>query len=173
MRGSGGVGLGAFGIPHDLDGDGRPELILAEPKRSFPGGRKKAGAVFAISWSNAESKDAARLDLGRLGTQISRVATFQGQVAGEGFGGSMWSGPIAGAPGADLLIGSPQVGRVVYFAEPAAFDPPPRPTKAFMGPSGMSKGFGARVAAGDVDGDGKSEVVISAPGSNRLFVYRL
>ena len=94
-------------------------------------------------------------------------------MAFEQLGTSVFAGKFGGQSPDDLVIGSPKVGRVVVYLDPPAFDPPPRPDRAFMPTGSGLKGFGSSLAAGDVNGDGKAEIVIAAPGANKVFVYQL
>jgi len=151
----------------DLDDDGRAELLASEPRRANQR-TKEAGALYAFS----HDPKTRHLDLGRL-RKSKNIATLRGLVAFEQLGTSVFAGKFGGQSPDDLVIGSPKVGRVVVYLDPPAFDPPPRPDRAFMPTGSGLKGFGSSLAAGDVNGDGKAEIIIAAPGANKVFVYQL
>jgi hypothetical protein len=155
--------LGTTVAVTDLEADGIPELLLGESRRSF-GKDEAAGAVHAISW-NPERK---RVDLGA--SETKGCAALRGPMAHEEFGAVVWAGSVDGDGRPDLLVGSPAIGRVVLFTDAAGFNPPPSPSRAFM-PHGSAAGYGASLGAGDMNGDGKPEIVIGAPGANKLFIY--
>ncbi|MAG58222.1 MAG: hypothetical protein CMJ83_18200 [Planctomycetes bacterium] len=168
IRGNRGGRLGHALTGMDLDDDGTKDLLLSEPRRGHQRNRE-VGAVHAVAWKDTQKK----LDLGRMHEKLKTVATLRGLIAFEQQGAALAAGRFGGGKTEDLLVGSPAIGRVVLFLDPPAFDPPPRPSRAFMPGGSGTKGFGAAVGAGDVDGDGKTEVVIAAPGASKIFIYAL
>jgi len=148
----------------DLDGAEGLELLMSEPLRDN-GRIKEAGAVHVLQWSSAKS-----INLGRS-TEIREIATYRGVVAHEQIGGGLAAAAMNGPGIDDVLIGSPKVGRVIWLIDPPGFEPNPRPSGYKMAGGSGALGFGATVAAGDLDGDGKPEVVVGAPGAHQLFVY--
>lgn len=164
IRGSGGE-LGHVLLGHDLDGDGKPELLIGDPAAAV-GRSKGAGRILGIARSAP-----ATIDLKSGGKDIEGVEQLRGSVANEGLASALWTGHAGGREDVpDLLIGSPEAGRVVLILDAAPLPASPIPTKAFM-PRGNVRGFGTSVCAGDVDGDGEVEVIIAAPDAGQIFVY--
>lgn len=159
VRGLAGGGLGEAMAAIDLDGDGRKELLLSEPKAG-----KGAGAVHLVKLK----PEATEIDL-RPAVE-SGVPALRGQVANEALGTAFALVSGFGGDRPDLISGAAHIGRVALFADLAVSDGAPEPLKAFRPAMGV-KGLGAAVGAGDIDGDGKPEVVVSAPAGNKLFVF--
>lgn len=150
----------------DIDGQGGLELLMAEPLRDH-GRTKEAGAVHALRWPSTK-----RIDLGRS-REVDELATYRGVVAHEQIGGGLAVGPVNDKEANDVVIGSPRVGRIIWLLDLAGLDPNPRPSGYKMATGAGAREFGAAIATGDLDGDGKGEIVVGAPGANKLFVYAL
>ncbi|AQZ70683.1 hypothetical protein BKM31_26580 [[Actinomadura] parvosata subsp. kistnae] len=138
------------GHPLDFDGDGRPDLAVAAP---YDGAR--AGSVTVMYGSGKKVK-----------------LTQEGAEAGDSFGSALAVGDFNGDRCADLAVGVSEefVGERVPGGDGngvvQVFD---------GGPGGLVAGkelkldkpssdrFGASLAAGDLDGDGKDELVVGAP----------
>ncbi|MEW9552707.1 FG-GAP and VCBS repeat-containing protein [Nonomuraea sp. NPDC050783] len=140
------------GHPLDFDGDGRPDLAVAAPYD-----RDRAGSVTVMYGS------------GR------RVTLTQGDGAerGDSFGSALAVGDFDGDRCADLAVGVSEefVGERVPGADGNGV------VQLFHGsPAGLVRGdelalaepssdrFGAALAAGDLDGDGRDELAVGAPG---------
>ncbi|MCB9683784.1 MAG: FG-GAP repeat protein [Alphaproteobacteria bacterium] len=137
----------------DVNGDGYDDVLVGSPQSDG-----YAGLV--------------RLYLGSA-AGLSTVASWTGagDVPDRLFGNSLDSaGDVNGDGFADVVIGAPfsafgpssGPGRVlVYLGAPTGLSPQPA---WVMDDAQVSGGFGSRVAgAGDIDGDGLSDVVVSAP----------
>jgi hypothetical protein len=150
------VGAGLSLAAGDLDADGQDDLLLGAPFSE-----DQAGAVYLVqgpldtATSLADADAAARGDA--PGDALG-LALAIGDVDGDGYPDALLGdaldsdGPTAG--GAWLLRGPLDAPRSLEQAE-AAF-------------SGLSTGdeAGATVALSDVDGDGRADVVLGAPGAD-------
>ncbi len=103
-----------------------------------------------------------------------RLTDFGSAVAAD-FDGDGLEDVALGIPESDLQ--RPQGGAVLVF-KASAEGLPPSPTWVLAGTSDTAQ-FGASLATGDLDGDGKVELVVAAPGadvvngdSGALFLYR-
>ena len=73
---------------------------------------------------------------------------------------------VAGAKGYRTFTGR------VHFYRGGRGVQPARPARSWTGPAGTYAGFGAALAgAGDANGDGFTEIVASAPGARRVYVF--
>jgi hypothetical protein len=126
----------------DLDGDGIREFIVGSPGNSAGG----SGAGRAYVYSGADR---------------ALLFTFTGQAAGENLGWSVASaGDMDGDAVDDVVVGGPSAGagvvRVFSGASGAVLH-------SLTGP-GSGANFGSIVAGlGDVDGDGRSDLLVGAP----------
>jgi len=159
--------LGEHVIAINLDDAGGLELLMAEPNRDN-GRTREAGAIHALSWP----ENPGPLDLGRS-KSVTGLATFRGAVAHEKIGGGLAAGAINDGAANDLIIGSAAIGRVIWLTDPPGLEPNPRPSGYRMPRGSGLREYGASVAAGDLDGDGRGEVVVGAPRANPVLIYRL
>ncbi len=89
-------------------------------------------------------------------TSFGTAVAAAGDVNGDGYG--------------DAVIGAP-TANVAYIYNGGASGLVATVGTTLAGPTGTTR-FGASVAsAGDVNGDGYSDVLVGAPGSNRAFLY--
>lgn len=137
----------------DVHGDGLTDLLAGAPFESANG--RFRGASYLFSGSEA------------LDSSATSDATFPGQVAFDQFGLAMSAGDVNGDGAADLLIGAPfsdpigsASGSALLFLGGGA-----DPVATFLGVAPFDR-FGLAVScAGDVDGDGFSDLVVGAPGN--------
>ena len=140
----------ATAVPYDFDGNGKPELVLG-----FPGsGKDHAGAVLVGHGRRARllTPDDAKLD-GRIG-------------AGTGFGGSMASGDFDDDGWADLAVSAP--GRETVAVLHGSADGLGSQRVSTVRAAGMrldpgEGGYGSRLAAADMNGDGFDDLIVGAP----------
>lgn len=144
------VGRACGGQPLDFDADGRPDLAVAAPYDAA-----RAGSVTVMYGSGMKVK-----------------LTQDGAEAGDSFGSALAVGDFNGDRCADLAVGVSEefAGERVPGGDGNGvvqiFDGSPEGLVAgrelkLAKPS--SDRFGASLAAGDLDGDGKDELVVGAP----------
>lgn len=149
------------GHPLDFDGDARPDLAVAAPYDNA-----RAGSVTVMYGSGRKVK-----------------LTQDGAEPGDAFGSALAVGDFNGDRCADLAVGVSEefVGERVHLGDGNGV------VQLFTGSvDGLVKGkelapakpssdrFGASLAAGDLDGDGRDELVVGAPGhrsGGSLTVY--
>ncbi|HMQ75146.1 MAG TPA: FG-GAP-like repeat-containing protein [Flavobacteriales bacterium] len=160
----GGMKLGArVAGAGDVNGDGYSDVIIGAPAAGI-------GRAYIHHGSTA-------------GASATPNTTLLGTVANTRFGATLASaGDVNGDGYSDVIVGEPQWNSAagaayVYHGGPAGINPVPAWTvKPFDTPFVANANFGQSVAgAGDVNGDGYSDVIVGAGGYNgargRVFVY--
>lgn len=131
----------------DVNNDGFPDLIVGAPR------------------SNGNGSDSGRAYI-YSGKNWSKLYTFTGEQAGDRFGTSVaGAGDVNGDGRPDLVIGAPyndvkgsSSGRAyVYSGKTGAV------LKKINGSAAGDKMGAAVSGAGDVDGDGRADVIVGAP----------
>ena len=141
----------------DTDGDGYPELIVErdESVSVFPGGPGGVSAELPYVFTSSHSRDA-----------FGYALAAAGDVNRDGYGDV-----IVGAPG---VTASERGNAYIYLGGPAGVG-----RDRFITLNAPDGGrFGTAVGAGDFNGDGVSDVVVSAPSlvlgpamGGRVYVY--
>lgn len=143
----------------DQDGDGREDLFVGAPSLDVPRVYLLSGKTGAVLRTYAPSGTAET-----FGWYVARLGDLDGDGHDDLAVGAPLEGTAAGDPPGGAYALSAKTGKELYH---------------WTGPNGFS-GFGEMVAStGDLDGDGKSEIVVGAPRTNdqsrskpgELFVY--
>jgi hypothetical protein len=155
--------------PGDLDGDGFADLVVGASRLVAIGDTQGPGRVFVFHGPFA----------GAVGA-LSAHAILTGELLNDAFGQSIATGDVNGDGTTDLVVGAHQLfrddgtGKAYVFHGPLAGAVPAATAQAILRGEGLGHLFGGAVATGDLDQDGKSDVVVGAPGGlgSRLYAFR-
>jgi hypothetical protein len=149
----------------DVDGDGRPEFAVGAPQVTGGAGRveilsEAADGHFEHRWNLSGESEGDRFGFSLAGA---------GDLDGDGHPDLVVSAPDHGASGR-------RFGRVYIYRGGPGF--PGQPWAVLEGSCDLANFGFALSTAGDVNGDGRTDLVVGAPtdsragsGSGRVFVY--
>lgn len=183
-----GIASGMFGASMasgDMNGDGKAELVIGEPgATSSTGGSKSNGGRVHI-FAGSDVAACAGGTLPTVGAPVARTLEAASPEVGAKFGYAVAVGGVAGVAALDVIVGEPyaagggvQRGRVSIFkgsALGAAFVNTVTDTlfTAINSPSADNgSNFGFSVAAADVNGDGRSDIIVGEPHSSNGGIAR-
>jgi VCBS repeat-containing protein len=170
----------AVGAITDLNGDGKSELLIGAPGMEI-GTKIDAGAGFVI-WGAGQtaSGQSTGVDLGDPFTGGGKGYVIKGEVAGDAAGTSMASiadlngdgksEVIIGAPGSNANGGDSGAAYVVFGKSTTSIVNLTSVTAGtggyrIIGEAGQDNAGEAVASISDLNGDGKSEILIGASGS--------
>jgi len=156
----------------DFDGNGIDDLAIGSPGAGGAG-NDSAGAV-TIMFGRGRGLSTRNSQLIHLGTP----GVPGDRMAGDEFGASLAAGDFDGNGRDDLAIGSPgrtangraAAGAVLVFAgsksgiRPGSASTFAQGAGGMVGTAEMDDRFGASLAAGDFDGNGRDDLAIGSPG---------
>jgi large repetitive protein len=160
----------------DLNGDGRPDIAIGAPERALPG-RPHAGAVYVVFGSTATGT----LELDALGAGGFAIVGGRNYRAGLGVAGA---GDVNGDGRPDILLSAPRKNG--YKVPGSAFVVYGKADGATIDLSGLTATQGFQITgvapspnatpqdvagAGDVDGDGFADVLLTTAGRDAAVVF--
>ncbi len=157
---TGDFGLGVRLAVADVNGDSVDDLIVGAEGSST--GQRGAGAAYVFFGST---------DLTSRSTAFADVL-LSGRASGDGFGASVTAADFDGDGVADVAVGSDEFGRGgngavdVFQGGPGFSSTNTRHSIASLGGANVNDVFGLEIAAGEVTGDGRADLVVAAAGSD-------
>jgi len=168
---AGGDQLGRAAATGDFNGDGISDIVLAAPFADADTNRADSGAIYVLYGSPGLGRDASRIDLATTAADVTALGAAPGDLTGftlaaTDLDGDGRSDLIAGALLSDGAAGArPDAGAVyaVYGAHMRSridFAEGEQDITVYGADSGDRLGEG--VAAGDVNGDGRADLIAAA-----------
>jgi hypothetical protein len=155
----------------DFNNDGVDDLAVGVPGETYEEGTDRAGAVMIFVGHRGTVGDARHglqpwfyLGQNDIGANVEADDRFGSALAAGDFDGTGADEIAVGSPG-EASPGLPRSGAVFVVKGGATisrwltFTP-----SNFFAPSLEGQGFGGTLAAGDIDADGKADLVAGAPG---------
>ena len=155
----------------DIDGDGLTDVVVGAPDEGVSG-NSDSGAIHVICGRTAGVEGRSSMTLSQAGSVAGAAETndnWGGAVAVGDFDGDGYDDIAVGAPG-ETLSGAQSAGAVtILYGTPAGVTSENSHTLSQTsagGPRGANNRFGASLATGDFDGDGRDDLAVGAPGTS-------
>jgi hypothetical protein len=148
----------------DFNGDGKADLAVGAPDEAP--GSAAAGGVFYIFAGTAGSLSGYSQSQGDSGGDpIEAGDRFGKALAARDIDADGYADLVVGAPG-EALLGSARAGAIfLYAGTPRNIETGRRLTQQELGSaSETDDAFGAALAIGDANGDGKGDLAVGVPG---------
>lgn len=139
----------------DLNNDGYSDIITGGWLAAYGQSNEGAAWVFLGGPAGLAAAPIHRLERNQGGAQFGYSVAGAGDVNGDGY-----SDVVIGAHGYDVNVVN-DGGTFIYHGGPNALGPTlnPVPTTVFTGPAGSTRSGWAVSTAGDVNGDGFSDII--------------
>jgi len=139
----------------DVNGDGYADVVIGAPFGTCNAGSEFGCVYVYVGASNAGTSG------------LSLLATIPGPQSSSYFGSSVaGAGDVNGDGLGDIVVGAPQANSGQGYAYVYEGSFPSSTSFVIMGPAFDTNQLGSAVAgAGDVNGDGFSDVIIGSPGA--------
>jgi hypothetical protein len=152
----------------DVNGDGRPDVLVGAP-RTNTATLSQPGTAYVVFGGSRAS------DLGRVATDGAGLVLVGASASDHAGTAVAAAGDVNGDGLADVAVGAPDAGAayVVFGRKPAGAIELGRLEAAGYriagAVEGSETGF-ALASAGDVNGDGRPDLLVGAPGANAAYV---
>jgi hypothetical protein len=148
----------------DFDGDGYADIVVGAPRKTG----NDAGAAYVYYGGPDGPPTSASLTLNHPEAQANAgfgsVVVAIGDVNGDGFGDALVT-----APSQDVSGVTDRGKAYVYLGSAAGLSA--TPARSLDSPLAFTGNYGASGAAGDINGNGFTDVAIGAPAIGRVSVY--
>jgi hypothetical protein len=154
----------------DIDGDGLDDLILPAPFASNPGGVRDAGRIYVIESPAPASVDLESYEVSYTihgvddGDQLGHVPAG-GDIDGDGRDDLLLTAVSADGPANSVDLAGEAVVFLAADLQSEASGEPGEATAIFYGERPEDR-LGRSAAIGDIDGDGRAEFILGAPGAS-------